>query len=62
MAIIDWISPNNSDGSENVGDGRLPAERVADMASEIGFTKVTLRLVGGQRYLLLLRKRTAVKC
>ena len=62
LAIIDWISPNNSDGSENVGDGRLPAERVADMASEIGFTKVTLRLVGGQRYLLLLRKRTAVKC
>jgi ubiquinone/menaquinone biosynthesis C-methylase UbiE len=62
LAIIDWISPNNSDGSENVGDGRLPAERVADMASEIGFTRVTLRLVGGQRYLLLLRKRTAVKC
>ena len=62
LAIIDWISPNNSDGSENVGDGRLPAERVADMASEIGFARVTLRLVGGQRYLLLLRKRTAVKC
>jgi ubiquinone/menaquinone biosynthesis C-methylase UbiE len=62
LAIIDWISPNNSDGSENVGDGRLAAERVADMASELGFTKVTLRLVGGQRYLLLLRKRTAVKC
>jgi ubiquinone/menaquinone biosynthesis C-methylase UbiE len=62
LAIIDWISPNNSDGSENVGDGRLPAERVADMASEIGFTRVTLRLVGGQRYLLLLRKRTVAKC
>jgi ubiquinone/menaquinone biosynthesis C-methylase UbiE len=62
LAIIDWIKSNTSDGAENDEDRRLPAERVADMASEIGFTRVTLRLVGGQRYLLLLRKRTAVKC
>ena len=62
LAIIDWINSNTSDGAENDDDRRLPAERVADMASEIGFARVTLRLVGGQRYLLLLRKRTAVKC
>ena len=62
LAIIDWINANESDGAENGGDRRLHAERVADMASEIGFTRVTLRLVGGHRYLLLLRKRTAVKC
>jgi ubiquinone/menaquinone biosynthesis C-methylase UbiE len=62
LAIIDWIKSNTSDGAENDEDRRLPAERVADMASELGFTRVTLRLVGGQRYLLLLRKRTAVKC
>ncbi len=62
LAIIDWINSNTSDGAENDDDRRLPAERVADMASEIGFTRVTLRLVGGQRYLLLLRKRTVAKC
>ena len=59
LAIIDWI---NSEGTEADSDRRLPAERVADMAAELGFIRVTLRLVGGQRYLLLLRKRTAVKC
>ena len=62
LAIIDWINPDKTDGTENGDERRLPAERVADMASEIGFARVTLRLVGGQRYLLLLRKRTAVKC
>jgi SAM-dependent methyltransferase len=62
LAIIDWIYTDKADGTEYSNDRRLPAERVADMASEIGFTRVTLRLVGGQRYLLLLRKRTAVKC
>ena len=59
LAIIDWIS---SEGTETDSDRRLPAERVAAIAAELGFTRVTLRLVGGQRYLLLLRKRTAVKC
>ena len=59
LAIIDWI---NSEGTETDNDRRLPAERVAAMAADLGFTRVTLRLVGGQRYLLLLRKRTAVKC
>ena len=62
LAIIDWIYTDKADGTEYSNDRRLPAERIADMAAELGFIRVTLRLVGGQRYLLLLRKRTAVKC
>ena len=33
--------------------------KVTEMAAELGFARVTLRLVGGQRYLLLLRKRVS---
>ena len=58
MAIIDWTNSPTTD--TEAGGKRLSPARVTEMAADLGLARVTLRLVGGQRYLLLLRKRTSV--
>ena len=60
LAVIDWTNSEKTDGADDGSDLRLSPARVTEMAAELGFARVTLRLVGGQRCLLLLRKRTAV--
>ncbi len=59
LAIIDWTNSATTDVEESGRGKRLSPARVTEMAAELGFAKVTLRLVGGQRYLLLLRKRAS---
>ena len=59
LAIIDWTDSAGTDGPDDGGKKSLSPARVTEMAAELGFARVTLRLVGGQRYLLLLRKRAA---
>ena len=59
LAIIDWTSTSPADGAVDGNQKRLSPAKVTEMAAELGFARVTLRLVGGQRYLLLLRKRAS---
>ena len=59
LAIIDWTDSPSADGAGNGKQKQLSPARVTEMAAELGFSRVTLRLVGGQRYLLLLRKRAS---
>ena len=59
LAVIDWTNSAMTDAEESGGGKRLSPARVTEMAADLGFARVTLRLVGGQRYLLLLRKRTS---
>ena len=59
LAIIDWTNSATT-GTEDTGGGkRFSPARVTEVAADLGFARVTLRLVGGQRFLLLLRKRTS---
>ncbi len=59
LAIIDWTSSTATDGAGIGKSKRLSPARITELAAELGFARVTLRLVGGQRYLLLLRKRAS---
>ena len=59
LAIIDWTNSQLTDSEESASGKRLSPARVTEMAADLGFARVTLRLVGGQRYLLLLRKRAS---
>lgn len=58
LAIIDRTDSAKADDEDKSSGRRLSPARVTEIAAELGFARVTLRLVGGQRYLLLLRKRT----
>ena len=59
MAIIDWTNSATTEAEDSSSGKRLSPARVTEMAADLGFSRVTLRLVGGQRYLLLLRKRAS---
>ena len=59
LAIIDRTDSAMTAAEDGGSGKRLSPARVTEIAAEVGFARVTLRLVGGQRYLLLLRKRAS---